>query len=56
MPYTVRKKGDEWCVYNTDSDEEKACHETEEAADRQIKLLNGIEHGMVPRQEGQTSE
>lgn len=46
MPYVVRKKGEEYCVYNTDTDDEKACHDTEEAAQQQVKLLHGLEHGM----------
>ena len=51
MPYAVRKKGDEYCVYNTNTDEEKACHKTKEDAERQRRLLEAIEHdeGFKPR-------
>lgn len=53
MPYVVRKKGEEWCVYNSSTDDEKACHDSEEAADRQVKLLNAIEHNdQFPRATG----
>jgi hypothetical protein len=52
MPYEVKKKGEEWCVYNSDTEEEKACHETEELANRQVRLLQGLEHGMRERPEG----
>jgi hypothetical protein len=44
MPYEVRNDGDKWCVYNTDTGEKKACHDTEDEAERQVKLLHMIEH------------
>jgi hypothetical protein len=46
MPYAKRKNGENWDVYNTETNEVKATHEppeAEEKADRQVKLLNGIE-------------
>jgi len=43
MPYEVRKVGEEFCVFNKDTEEQKACHATEEEADRQVKLLHSIE-------------
>jgi hypothetical protein len=51
MPYGVRKKGEQYCVYNKDTGEEKACHATEEDAERQRRLLEAIEHdeGFKPR-------
>lgn len=49
MPYEVRKDGDQWCVYNKDTGDKKACHETEEKADAQVRLLHMIEHGGEPR-------
>lgn len=44
MPYKKEKKGDKWCVINADTGDEKACHNTEEEADRQIRLLHAIEN------------
>lgn len=51
MPYEVRKDGDQYCVFNTESGDKKACHDSEEKADAQVRLLQGIEHGMTPRSE-----
>lgn len=51
MPYEVRQKGEEWCVFNKDTEEEKACHATKELADRQVNLLRGLEHGMISNKE-----
>jgi len=48
MPYEVRKDGDKYCVHNSDSGERKACHDTEELAERQVKLLHMIERGEEP--------
>jgi hypothetical protein len=50
MPYQVRSEGDKHCVYNAETGEKKACHATKEEADRQVRLLQGIEHGMVPHE------
>jgi hypothetical protein len=43
MPYEVREKDGKHCVYNTDTGDEKACHETAEQAENQVKLLHAIE-------------
>jgi len=43
MPYEVRKDGDQWCVFNSETEEKKACHDTEELAERQVKLLHELE-------------
>lgn len=51
MPYEVRQKGDEYCVYNTETGDEKACHDSKEEAEKQVRLLRGLEHGMTPREE-----
>lgn len=48
MPYVVRQDGDKWCVFNSETDDKKACHDTREEAERQVKLLHGLEHGMEP--------
>lgn len=45
MPYEKKHvEGDGWDVINSETKEVKANHDTEEAADRQIRLLNAIEH------------
>lgn len=52
MPYEARQAGDNWEVVNKDTGEVKATHEppdAEEKAKRQVRLLEGIEHGMEPR-------
>lgn len=43
MPYEVRKEGDKHCVFNKDTGEKKACHDTEEEAERQVRLLHSVE-------------
>jgi hypothetical protein len=49
MPYEVKKDGDNYLVINSDTGDVKAKHDSKEKADAQIRLLEGIEHGMVPR-------
>jgi hypothetical protein len=44
MPYEIRTEGDKHCIYNKDSGEKKACHDTKEDAERQLRLLDAIEH------------
>jgi|HubBroStandDraft_2_1064218.scaffolds.fasta_scaffold919340_2 hypothetical protein len=44
MPYEIRQEGDKHCIYNTDTDEKKACHDTEDDAKRQLRLLEAVEH------------
>ena len=54
MPYEVRKNGENYEVVNKETQEVKAVHEppdAEEKAKRQVRLLEGIEHGMVPNGE-----
>lgn len=43
MPYVVRKDGDKWCVFNEETGDKKACHDSEEEANRQIRLLHAVE-------------
>jgi hypothetical protein len=52
MPYEVRpaSDGDGFEVVNKESGEVKAKHATKEDAERQVRLLEGIEHGMTPTQ------
>ena len=53
MPYEVKKEGDKHCVYNTDTGEKKACHDTEEEATKQVALLHAVENdpGWEPNHE-----
>lgn len=44
MPYEVKEEDGRYCVYNKDSGEKKACHETKEDADRQVRLLHAVEN------------
>lgn len=44
MPYEVRQEGDKHCVFNKDTGEKKACHDTKEEADRQVRLLEAVEN------------
>ena len=44
MPYKVEKRGeDDYVVINTETGEERAHHETEESAERQVRLLHEME-------------
>lgn len=54
MPYTVRPApdGDGFEVVNSETGDVKAKHATKEEAERQRRLLEGIEHGMVPKEGG----
>jgi hypothetical protein len=47
MPYEVRKaeSGEGFEVVNKDTGDVKAKHATEEDAKKQVKLLEGLEHG-----------
>jgi hypothetical protein len=44
MPYEIRREGDKHCIYNKDTGDKKTCHDTEEEAERQLRLLEAIEH------------
>jgi hypothetical protein len=53
MPYEVKASGDNYQVINKDTGEVKATHtppDAKEKAEKQVRLLEGIEHGMVPRE------
>jgi hypothetical protein len=50
MPYEIRQDGADYIVVNKDTGEEKARHMEPDAkgkAERQVKLLDGLEHGMT---------
>lgn len=50
MPYAIRKRSGSkpWAVVNTDTGDVKGTHASQEAAQRQINLLSGVEHGWKP--------
>ncbi len=54
MPYEVRPapEGDGFQVVNIDTDEVKSEHATKADADRQVRLLEGLEHGMKQPEAG----
>jgi len=50
MPYKIlRNKDGSYRVVNKDSGRVHAAHATKENAKAQVRLLGGVEHGMVPR-------
>lgn len=52
MPYKIREDGEDYLVINAETEEVKARHQPPDAklkAEKQVRLLEGIEHGMVPR-------
>lgn len=52
MPYKVIARGDKFAVVNKDTGHVKGMHDSKEKAMSQMRLLYGIEHGMVPRSKG----
>lgn len=52
MPYEVKDApdGNGYEVVNSDTGEVKAKHATREEANRQVRLLEGIEHGVKPKE------
>lgn len=47
MPYEIRQEGEDFVVINKDTGDVKATHkppEAKEKAERQVRLLNAIEH------------
>ena len=50
MPYDIKKKGTGFVVVNTATGKEHSKKGIPKArAEKQMKLLYGIEHGMIPR-------
>lgn len=49
MPYTIRKEGKVYKVFNRETGALKGTHPTKAKAEAQVRLLQGIAHGMVPR-------
>lgn len=51
MPYKIEKDGENYKVINEDTGEVKAVHEppdAKEKAERQVRLLHGVEHEWEP--------
>jgi len=48
MPYGVRRRGGKFVVINTDTGDVKGTHDTEEKAEEQRRLLEGIKRGWKP--------
>ena len=49
MPYKVVKKGNKYLTVNEQTGHIKGTHDTKAKAMAQMRLLYGVEHGMVPR-------
>ena len=49
MPYSIKRKGNCYEVYNRETGEVKAECTTMAKAMSQVRLLHGVSHGMVPR-------
>ena len=39
MPYSIQKKGDDWCVYNDDTGKKVGEHDSRPEAMKQMKAL-----------------
>jgi len=48
MPYAIRKVGTKFKVINTATKKVKGTHASRIAAQRQMNLLRGVEHGWRP--------
>ena len=49
MPYSLLPVGSKYKVVNSSSGKIHSAHTTKAKAEAQIRLLRGIEHGMIPR-------
>lgn len=45
MPYNVRRRGNKWVTYNTETGDVKGTHDTREGALKQMRLLYHVKHG-----------
>jgi len=48
MPYSIRKSGNKWVLKNKETGKTKGTHESYTSALKQMRLLQGIEHGWHP--------
>ena len=49
MPYGIKKQGNMWVTYNTETGESKGKHDSKEKAQKQLRLLYMVKHGGTPR-------
>jgi hypothetical protein len=51
MPYTIVRKGDQYCLKGKEGGKVKKgrCHSTKEMAKRQARAIMASEHGWKPR-------
>jgi hypothetical protein len=54
MPYKVKRLGNRYQVINTETGEAESRPTTKAKAEKQLKLLRGIEHGWQPTGEPDT--
>jgi hypothetical protein len=54
MPYSLRKRGDKWCVFVQRDGKEvvKGCSSSEEAGKKYLAVLNMREHGVPEKEKG----
>ena len=48
MPYSVRKQGNRWITYNTETGDIKGTHDSKEKAEKQRRLLYMVKAGGTP--------
>ena len=49
MPYAIKKQGEKWITYNSETGETKGSHDTREKAVKQMRLLYMVKLGGTPR-------
>jgi len=49
MPYAIENRDGKFVVVNRQTRDVKGTHDTRAGAEKQMRLLYGIEHGMKPR-------
>lgn len=48
MPWNIRREGNQWCVYKTDTGEKEGCSDSKEKAISHKRVLYGRERGWKP--------
>lgn len=48
MPYAIKRKGRQYQVVNTETGDIKASSTSKAKAEKQLRLLRGLEHGWTP--------
>ena len=49
MPYDKRKQGEKWIVYNSETGDVKGTHDSEEKANKQMRLLHMVASDEKPK-------